>query len=277
MMSITLGQRRIHLYTVLLWLFCSAVLIFLMAPILAIMPLSFNSEPFFTYPMPGLSLQWYRDFFGSQVWMLALKNSIIVAIFATILATALGTLAALGLTRRECPMRATIMAVLISPMVVPIIVSAVGVYYFFAELGLINSITGLVLAHTALGAPFVLVTVTATLSGFNYTLMRAAASLGANPVEAFFRVMLPVIAPGVVSGALFAFVTSFDEVVMALFITGSEQRTLPRQMWSGVRESISPTITAVATLLIVFSIAFLMILQMLQRRAERQRAVVAGA
>ena len=276
-MFIVLGQRQIHLYTVLLWLFCGAVLLFLMAPILAIMPLSFNSEPFFTYPMPGLSLQWYREFFDSQVWMLALKNSIIVAVLATILATTLGTLAALGLTRRECPMRATIMAVLISPMVVPIIVSAVGVYYFFAAVGLLNSITGLVLAHTALGAPFVLVTVTATLSGFNYTLMRAAASLGANPVEAFFRVMLPVIAPGVVSGALFAFVTSFDEVVMALFITGSEQRTLPRQMWSGIRESISPTITAVATLLIVFSIALLMILQMLQRRAERQRAVVTGA
>ena len=154
-MIIVLGQRQIHLYTVLLWLFCGAVLLFLMAPILAIMPLSFNSEPFFTYPMPGLSLQWYREFFDSQVWMLALKNSIIVAVLATILATTLGTLAALGLTRRECPMRATIMAVLISPMVVPIIVSAVGVYYSFAAVGLLNSITGLVLAHTALGAPFV--------------------------------------------------------------------------------------------------------------------------
>jgi putative spermidine/putrescine transport system permease protein len=129
-----------------------------------------------------------------------------------------------------------------------------------------------VLAHTALGAPFVVITVTATLSGFDHNLMRAAASLGAGPVTSFFRVMLPVIAPGVASGALFAFVTSFDEVVVALFISGSEQRTLPRQMWSGVRESLSPTITAVATLLIVASIALLAGLQWLQGRAARASA-----
>ena len=249
--------------------FCVLVLLFLVAPILVIVPLSFNAEPFFTYPMPGFSLQWYREFFDSAVWQLALRNSVIVAFFATILSSVLGTLAALGLTRRDCPWRAGIMAVLVSPMIVPVVVSAVGIYYCFARVGLLNTLTGLVLAHTALGAPFVVITVTATLSGFDHNLMRAAASLGANPVKAFFRVMLPVIAPGVASGALFAFVTSFDEVVVALFISGSEQRTLPRQMWSGVRESLSPTITAVATLLIVASIALLAGLQWLQGRAAR--------
>jgi putative spermidine/putrescine transport system permease protein len=251
---------------------CVAVLLFLVAPIAAIVPLSFNAEPFFTYPMPGFSLQWYREFLGSAVWQLALRNSLIVASCATVLASVLGTLAALGLSRRDCPWKAGIMAVLISPMIIPVVVSAVGIYYCFARVGLLNTLTGLVIAHTALGAPFVVITVMATLSSFDHNLMRAAASLGASPVRAFFRVMLPVIAPGVASGALFAFITSFDEVVVALFIAGSEQRTLPRQMWSGVRESISPTITAVATLLIVASIALLAAVQWLQGRAARAAA-----
>ncbi len=260
-------------FTIVLRVFCALVLLFLVAPILAIMPLSFNAEPFFTYPMPGFSLQWYREFFDSAVWRLALKNSIIVAVAATVLSSILGTLAALGLSRPNCPCRAAIMAALISPMIVPIVVSAVGIYYFFAAIGLLNSLSGLILAHTALGAPFVVITVTATLGNFDHNLMRAAASLGANPVRAFFTVMLPVIAPGVASGCLFAFVTSFDEVVVALFVTGSEQRTLPRQMWSGVREQISPTITAVATLLILFSVALLVVIQWFQQRnAARPRA-----
>jgi putative spermidine/putrescine transport system permease protein len=252
--------------------FCIVVLAFLVLPILAIVPLSFNAEPFFTYPMPGFSLQWYREFVNSAVWLLALRNSLIVAFFATVLSSVLGTLAALGLTRRDCPARASIMAVLIAPIIVPVVVSAVGIYYCFARIGLLNTLTGLVLAHTALGAPFVVITVAATLSGFDQNLMRAAASLGANPVSAFFRVMLPVIAPGVASGALFAFGTSFDEVVVALFISGSEQRTLPRQMWSGVRESLSPTIMAVATMLIAASIALLATVQWLQGRAARATA-----
>lgn len=254
-----------------LWGFGILTLGFLTLPVIVIIPLSFNAEPFFTYPMPGFSLQWYREFFDSTVWQLALKNSIIVALFSTLLATFLGTLAALGLTHRNCPLRATITAFLISPMIVPIIVSAVGIYYAFAKVGLVSTLTGMVLAHTAIGAPFVVITVAATLSGFDHALMRAAASLGAHPVRAFWRVMLPVISPGVISGALFAFVTSFDEVVIALFIAGSEQRTLPRQMWSGVRETISPTITAVASLLLLVSIILLVLLQVLQRRAALQR------
>jgi len=263
----------IRLFPVLLWIAGGPVVLFLIAPVIAIVPLSFNAEPFFTYPMPGLSLRWYEEFFGSQVWQLALRNSVIVAVCATILSTLLGTLAALGLSRPDCPARATLTAVLISPMIVPVIVSAVGIYYAFAAIGLLNSLTGLVLAHTAIGAPFVVITVTATLASFDNNLMRAAASLGAAPVEAVLRVMLPIIAPGVVSGALFAFVTSFDEVVIALFIAGSEQRTLPRQMWSGVRETLSPTIAAVAALLILFSTLFLATVQWLQRRAERQKRI----
>ena len=260
-----------RLFSLALWIVGGGTALFLIAPILAIVPLSFNAEPFFTYPMPGLSLRWYEEFFASDVWQLALRNSIIVAVFATILSTLLGTLAAIGLSRSDCPARATITAILISPMIVPIVVAAVGIYYAFAAVGLLNSLTGLVLAHTVLGAPFVVVTVTAALSGFDQNLMRAAASLGARPLEAVLRLMLPLIGPGVASGALFAFVTSFDEVVVALFIAGSEERTLPRQMWSGVRETLSPTIAAVATLLIIFSTLFLATIQWLQRRADRQK------
>jgi putative spermidine/putrescine transport system permease protein len=266
-------SSSIRVFPALLWAGGGLVILFLIAPVLAIVPLSFNAEPFFTYPMPGLSLRWYEEFFNSQVWQLALKNSIIVAVCATILSTVLGTLAALGLSRPDCPARATLTAILISPMIVPVVVSAVGIYYAFAAIGLLNTLTGMVLAHTAIGAPFVVITVTATLASFDNSLMRAAASLGATPVEAVLRVMLPIIAPGVISGALFAFVTSFDEVVIALFIAGSEQRTLPRQMWSGVRETLSPTIAAVAALLIVFSTLFLATVQWLQRRAERQKLV----
>jgi putative spermidine/putrescine transport system permease protein len=270
------GVSSLRLFPVLLWAAGGAVILFLVAPIAAIVPLSFNAEPFFTYPMPGLSLRWYQEFFGSDVWQLALRNSIIVATSATVLSTTRGTLAAIGLTRPECPARATITAVLISPMIVPVIVTAVGVYYAFAAVGLLNTLTGLILAHTAIGAPFVVITVTATLASFDHNLMRAAASLGAAPVEAALRVMLPIIAPGVISGALFAFVTSFDEVVIAPFIAGSEERTLPRQMWSGVRETLSPTIAAVATLLILVSTLLLATMQWLHRRAERQRVRLGG-
>ncbi len=253
----------------ILWVYCSLVLVFLVAPILAIIPLSFNSEPFFTYPLPGLSLRWYEEFFNSANWQLATRNSIIVAILSTLLATVLGTLAAVGLSRPDCPYRSLFAALIISPIVIPIVVAALGIFYFYSYLGLVGNLAGLVIAHTALGAPFVVITVAATLSGFDTRLMRAAASLGAPPVTAFRLVMLPLIMPGVVAGAIFAFVTSFDEVVVALFLAGSEQRTLPRQMWSGLREQISPTITAVASLLILLAAVLMLTANALQARAQR--------
>jgi putative spermidine/putrescine transport system permease protein len=251
----------------------AAILLFLIAPILVIMPLSFNSEPYFSYPMPGFSLRWYEDFFTSVRWTSALKMSIIVAVSVTLVATTLGTLAALGLSRPRFPARGIIMSLLISPIIVPVIISAVGMYFFYTRIGLTNSIPGIVLAHTALATPFVVITVTATLSGFDQTLTRAAASLGANPVHSFFKITLPLILPGVISGGLFAFVTSFDEVVVVLFIASPEQRTLPKQMFSGIREMISPTITAAATLLILFAITMLTTVELLRRRSERLRGI----
>lgn len=257
-------------------LICAAIFLFLLAPILIVIPLSFNSESFFTFPMPGLSLKWYAEFFNGLQWQLALKNSTIAAVAATFLATVLGTLAALGMSRARFPLQTLVLAILISPLVVPIVIVAVGLFYFFARVGLTGPEWGLVpliLAHTALGVPFVVITVTATLVGFDHNLVRAGSSLGANPSRVFFRVTLPLILPGVISGALFAFVTSWDEVVVALFLTGTGEHTLPRRMWSGVRELINPTILSVATLLITLSIILMIVTELLRRRSERLRGI----
>jgi putative spermidine/putrescine transport system permease protein len=254
-------------------IYCGAVLLFLIAPILAVMPLSFNSVPFFTYPMPGLSLRWYQDFFLTDRWQGALHNSLFVASSTTVLAMILGTLAALGLSRANFPLRTAVMSLLISPIIVPVVITAVGMYFFFAEVGLLNTYTGLILAHTVLASPFVVITVTATLIGFDHSLSRAAASLGASPTTVFFKVILPLILPGMISGALFAFGTSFDEVVVVLFVASPEQRTLPKVMFAGIREMISPTITAAATVLILVSIAMLTTVELLRRRSDRLRGI----
>ncbi|AFQ51095.1 ABC transporter permease [Burkholderia cepacia] len=247
------------------------VLLFLVSPVLVVMPLSFNSQPYFTYPLPGVSLRWYHDFLNSPEWMLALKNTMIVGVVSTFIATVLGVTASLGLMNPKLKHKALITGILVSPMIVPLIITAVGVYFAFSPLGLTNSLTGLILAHAALGVPFVVVTVTATLAGFNEALSRAGRSLGASPVRVFMQVKLPIIAPGVISGALFAFATSFDEIVVALFLTGTDQRTVPRQMWAGIREQLSPTILAVATVLVVISTLLLVTLELLRRRTERLR------
>ena len=249
-------------------------LLYLILPVLAIVPLSFSSSTFLVYPIPGWSLRWYQNLVMSDEWRMAAKNSFIVGPAATLVATVLGTLAAIGITKADFRGKALLMAVLISPMIVPVVVVGVGMYLFFAPLGLANTYLGLILAHAALGVPFVVTTVSATLQGFNYNLVRASLSLGANPVSTFFRITLPVIAPGVISGALFAFATSFDEVVVTLFLAGADQTTLPRQMFTGIRENISPTIAALATILIVFSTCLLLALEWLRGR-NAARAVKA--
>jgi putative spermidine/putrescine transport system permease protein len=245
------------------------VLAFLVAPILIIVPLSFSSGSFFYYPLPGFSLRWYQDFFASPFWLPSVWNSLIVGVSATVLATALGTLAALGIWRARFPGQALLLALLISPMVVPVIIVAVGVYFAFAPLGLNDGYAGLILAHTTLAVPFVVVTVLATLSGFDRTLLRAAASLGSPPLTTFRRVTLPLILPGVLSGAVFAFAASFDEVVVALLIAGPGQRTLPRQMFAGINDNISLTIAAAATMLIAISLVLMALVGWLQRRNDR--------
>ncbi|NYZ16355.1 ABC transporter permease [Azospirillum sp. RWY-5-1] len=264
----TTGQRFAWGATVVV---SALVFAFLVAPILAIVPLSFSSGSFLTYPLPGFSLRWYQDFLQSDRWMLSVKNSFIIGIASTLLAMLLGTLAALGLSTWKSRWKAVVLAVVLSPMVVPVVITGVGLYFFFAPLGLTGNYWGLILAHTALATPFVVVTVSATLQGFDMNLVRAAASLGASPVVAFRRVTLPLILPGMASGGLFAFATSFDEVVTVLFLAGPEQRTLPREMFAGIRENISPTITAVAVILTALSIILLVVMEALRRRTERLR------
>jgi putative spermidine/putrescine transport system permease protein len=247
------------------------VLVFLVAPIVIIVPLSFSSGSFFYYPLPGFSLRWYRDFFTSSFWLPSVWNSLIVGSAATLTATALGTMAALGIWRARFPGQALVLALVISPMVVPVIIVAVGVYFAFAPLGLTDGYAGLILAHTTLAVPFVVVTVLATLSGFDRTLIRAAESLGASPIATFRRVTLPLILPGVLSGAVFAFAASFDEVVVALLMAGPGQRTLPRQMFAGINDNISLTIAAAATMLIAISLVLMIAVGLLRRRSERLR------
>ncbi len=248
-----------------------AVLGFLVAPIAVIVPLSFSAGSFFHFPLPGFSLRWYEDFFTSPFWLLALKNSLFLGSIAATLATVLGTLAAIGLWRSKFALRRLVLAVLISPMVVPVVIVAVGAYFAFAPLHLTDGFAGLILVHTALGAPFVVITVLATLSGFDPTLLRAASVCGAHPIVGFRRVMLPMILPGVASGAVFAFATSFDEVVVVLLMGGPEQRTLPRQMFAGINDNISLTITAAATLLITFSTVLMVSVAAMKRRSSTSR------
>lgn len=247
---------------------CVLVLLFLVLPILVIVPLSFSSSTLLLYPIQEFSMKWYVALFHSDEWIRATKNSFIVAPSATLIATVLGTMAATGMHKNEFPGKGLLMAMLISPMIVPLVVVGVGVYLFFAPYGLTDSYLGLILTHAALGAPFVVTTVTATLQGFDQNLVRASHSLGAPPLRTFFSITLPIIAPGVVAGALFAFATSFDEVIVTLFLAGPEQVTLPRQMFTGIRENISPIIAAVATILIVFSTLLLLTLEWLRERAD---------
>jgi putative spermidine/putrescine transport system permease protein len=311
--------ERIWYYTYLA--ICTAVFIFLIAPILIVIPLSFNVEPYFSFTQKMLALDpegyswrwydllltfglnapddavrdssWWAQVWREATWVRAAKNSLWIGFWSTILATVLGTIAALGLSRPEMPYRRLIMAILISPMIVPIIIIATGLFFAYSSACvpkesvfgallapvlshkgcLANSYLGVIMAHAMLGIPFVIITVTATLVGFDQTLIRASASLGASPSRTFFRVIMPLILPGIISGALFAFVTSFDEVVAVLFIASADQQTIPRQMWNGIREAISPAILSVATILVIVSIGLLATVELLRRRSERLRGI----
>ena len=261
---------------------CTAVFIYLIAPLFVIFPLSFSHDEFLIFSEEmkrldpdGFSTRWYKDMvWGTKnPWGLAAKNSLMIAFFATIGSVLIGTLAAVGLSSRHMPYRGVIMAILISPMIVPLIISGVAIFFFMAKVGLAATHTGIVLAHIILGTPFVVITVTATLSGFDHSVTRAASSLGSTPFNTFMKITLPLITPGVISGGLFAFVTSFDEVVVVLFLAGLENTTIPIQMWIGLREQLSPTILAVATCLIILSTLILVTAELLRRRSERLRGI----
>ena len=273
---------------------CGLIFTFLIAPVLVVIPLSFNAQNYFTFTPEmlrldpaGYSLKHYQDFFNNGDWQRSFWNSLIIAPFATVISVSLGTLAAIGLSQSHVPAKRAIMAILISPMIVPLIISAMGMFFFYSTLGnfmentlgLDKNLVGyikVILAHAVLGIPFVIITVTATLVGFDKSLTRAASSMGAGPVKTFFKVQMPLIMPGVISGGLFAFITSFDEVVVVMFIGSASQKTLPWQMFIGLREQISPTILAVATILVGVSVVLLLTLELLRRRSERLRGLSPG-
>jgi len=256
---------RFDLPRLLLVAVCVAIGIFLILPIFIVIPISFSSAKFLQFPPPGWSLQWYQAFFNSPAWMNALKTSATIAVPTTILATTLGTAAALALIRSKFPGAALLNAVIMAPLIVPVIIAACGIFAVFRIWGLIGTISGLILAHTALAIPFVVVTVSASVRTVDRRLEQAARGLGASPLVAFRRITLPLILPGVLSGALFAFVTSLDEVIVSLFISTAQVRPLAVQMWSDVRGAIDPTIAAVSTLLFGFSLGVLLLVSLMRR------------
>ena len=287
--------QRTYYYAYLF--FCAVVFFFLVAPLIAIVPISFSVSPFMVFtegmlawpPDPeAWSLRWYRNMIGdcsaevvsstvpcSTKWMKGTINSFYIGIIATFIATVLGTMAALGLSRPHMPYKALIMSILISPMIVPLIITAAGMFFFYARINLVYTFTGVILAHVALATPFVVITVTATLVGFDMNMVKAAQSLGAKPMRTFFKVIMPLILPGIISGALFAFITSFDEVVIVMFMASIDQLTIPKQMWAGIRQEISPVILCMATCLVILSIVLLTTVELLRRRAERLRGIKA--
>ena len=283
--------QRTYYYAYLV--FCGIVFFFLIAPLVAIIPISFSRSPFMLFtegmlawpPDPeAWSFRWYRYMVGictdknlttpcSNRWMVGTVNSFFVGTISTLIATALGTLAALGLSRPHMPYKGLIMSILISPMIVPLIITAAGMFFFYAKINLVYTFTGIILAHVALSTPFVVITVTATLVGFDTNMTKASQSLGARPVRTFFKVIMPLILPGVISGALFAFITSFDEVVIVMFMASLDQLTIPKQMWAGIRQEISPVILCMATCLVALSIFLLTTVELLRRRSEKLRGI----
>ena len=253
-MSSGIDRDVSHWQRAWLYVYAGLVLLFLVVPILIVVPMSFTPSEHLEFPPPALSLRWYQSFFDSSEWMDAAWVSIRAAFFTVLVATPLGTAAAYGLHVVAGPWTKVLRAALIVPLIVPVIIVAIGLFYVFAKLGLINTMTGLVLAHTVLAIPFVIVTVTAGLRRYEMSQEMVARSLGANRWVAFFTVTLPQIRISVLSGALFAWVTSFDEVVIALFISRGESSTLTRKMFTSLRDQVSPTIAAISTMLIAISI-----------------------
>lgn len=257
---------RARIGPALLWSFAGLVCLFLIAPSLVVIPMSFNEDELLRFPPRGFSLIWYKTYFAREEWTSSTINSVAIALLSTAVATVLGTLTAYGLVRGRIPLRNAFIAVLLMPMIVPPIVTAVAMYGVFAPLDLVGSILGMSLAHAVLALPFVVINVAAVMQRMDWRAEQAARSLGASALRAFLLVTLPLIRPGIIAGAIFAFITSFDEVVVALFISGSNAVTLPVQMWSGLRFEINPVVASASTMLIGVSAIVLAAITLLRRR-----------
>ncbi|HEV8489987.1 MAG TPA: ABC transporter permease [Candidatus Limnocylindrales bacterium] len=240
---------------------------YLLAPTLVIVPMSFTEASILSFPPEGFSTRWYEQMLTRPEWSTGLRNSALVATLTAILATLLGTLAALGMTRGRFPGRSLVNGLALSPLIVPVVIIAIGMFSLFVQWRISGSIVGLVLAHTALALPFVIVNVATSLRTMDRNLELAAANLGATPARSFLRITLPIIFPGVLAGAIFSFITSWDEVVVAIFLTSARFRTLPVEMWEQVRQVVDPTVAAVATTLLVVTTGLLLLLLVVRRQA----------
>jgi len=256
------------------WFVCHRLIVglcilYIVSPILVVVPISFSSGSFLSYPLPGFSLKWYATILEPYPWMFALKNSLVIAFATTVIATVMGTLAAYGFSSIEFRLKPLIIAMITCPLVIPVVITALASYFFMARLGLLGSYAALILSHTVLALPFVFITVTATLQGFDRTVVRAAISLGASPLKAFLTTTLPLNLPGIFAGAVFAFITSFDDVVIALFLASPAQQTLPRQLFGGLRDQMDPSLVAIATLIIAVSVVLFATIGCLQRWSRK--------
>lgn len=265
------GSRRVSAGRLVLIGFCALVFLFLIAPLLIVIPISFSSAQYLVFPPPGWSLQWYQSYFGGGNWLGPTALSTEIALVVALLSTVLGVPAAVGLVRGRFPVRGLINALALSPLIVPEIIIAIAIFYAFAGIHLVGNIFGLIIAQTALGVPFVVINVSAALYGVDERLERAAQVLGASPLRAFWEITLPLIRSGVLAGALFAFITSWDDLLVPIFMSGPTTVTLPLRIWQGLREQIDPTVSAVSTILIAVSVALLLAAEFLRRRQERLR------
>lgn len=255
---------------ILIGLFCAAVALWLVAPTLVIVPISFAEKKSLAFPPDGFSLQWYANLWHSPDWSRSILSSLKIAAIVAVVATVIGTLAAIGIERMKTRAGGVIRAILITPMIVPGVVMAIGIYAVYLDHQLVGTLTGYVLAHSMLAIPFVIIAVGASLSVFDARLETAAASLGASRIVTFFTVTLPLIAPGILSGLLFAFVTSFDEVIVALFINSPTLKTLPVQIFASMTRDSDPTVAAVGSL--IFALTSIIIAAGLWFGTRRRRS-----
>jgi putative spermidine/putrescine transport system permease protein len=250
-----------------LWVFGILLVIFLIVPTLVVVPMSFSSGRTLQFPPPGYSLRWYENLFTSPMWTRAALSSLQIALLTALAASVLGTLAALGLVRGRFPGRGIVQSLVLSPLIIPLVVMAIGMFSVFVSWRIAGSMLALVAAHTVLALPFVVINVAASLRTVDRNLELAAANLGAGPLRTFFHITLPLIFPGVLAGALFAFITSWDEVVIAIFLTSPLLRMLPVVMWGQVRTEVDPTIAAAATVLTVVTTLVFAIAVLVRRRS----------
>jgi len=267
------------LYSAKLWRragdgFSILIYVFLIAPIVVVLPLSFSSGTFFSYPLPGFSFRWYVELIENYKWALALQNSMLIGVASAALSTFLGISAAVALNMTEVPFKKGILALFLAPLVMPLVIVAVACFLFFSQIGLTGSLVGLVLAHSAIGTPYVVIVANGSLQNFDMTLVKAARGLGASHFVVLRRIIVPIIQPAVFAGAIFAFVASFDEVVITIFLAGPEQVTLPIRLFEGLRDELTPVVVSAAAVMICVSVGAMIVAELLRRRSERQRGLL---